>query len=150
MPDPDRNATVMRARELRRKPTLPEGLLWRVLRPRPSGLKFRRQHPIGWYIADLYCPAARLIIEVDGESHIMGDNPTHDLRRDRWLRSQGLAVVRFGAGEVMNNLDGVLGEIIRMASGRLTPPPPARARPPPPPVAGGEVVGALSLALSRP
>ena len=44
----DRNTVVMRARELRRRPTLPEGLLWQVLRKRPNGLKFRRQHPLGW------------------------------------------------------------------------------------------------------
>jgi len=119
MRSPDRNETVMRARELRRKPTLPEGLLWQALKPRPNGLKFRRQHPIGWYIADFYCAAAQLIIEIDGESHIMGDRPEHDLRRDHWLRRQGLQVIRFGAADVMNDLDAVVRTIVRTALGRL-------------------------------
>jgi very-short-patch-repair endonuclease len=115
----DRNQTVMRARELRRKPTLPEGLLWQALRPRPNGIKFRRQHPIGWYIADFYCAAASLVIEVDGESHIMGDRPDRDIRRDQWLQAQGLHVVRFNAADVMNDLDAVVWSIIRTALSRL-------------------------------
>jgi very-short-patch-repair endonuclease len=108
----DRNTTVLRARELRRRPTLPEGLLWQALRQRPSGLKFRRQHPLGWYIADFYCPAARLVVEVDGESHSMGANPQHDARRDDWLRRQGLRVLRFAARDVMKDLDSVVTAII--------------------------------------
>lgn len=107
----DRNAVVMRAREQRRRPTLPEGLLWQILRQRPDGFKFRRQHPFGWYVVDFYCPAARLVIEVDGEAHSMGDNPQHDLRRDRWLQEQGLRVVRFNAADVMNDLDSVVTAI---------------------------------------
>ena len=119
MPQPDRNLTVVLARELRRKPTLPEGLVWQALRPRPNGLKFRRQHPIGWYIADFYCAAARLIVEIDGESHVMGDRPEHDLRRDQWLRAQGMEVVRFHATDVMRDLDAVVRSIIHAASSRL-------------------------------
>jgi very-short-patch-repair endonuclease len=75
--------------------TLPEGLLWRVLRERPAGLKFRRQHPIGRCIVDFYCAAARLVVGVDGISHEMDDRPTRDRERDHWLRSQGLTVMRF-------------------------------------------------------
>ena len=108
----DRNATILKARELRRKLSLPEGLLWRVLRNRPQGLKFRRQHPIGWYIVDFYCPAAKLVVEVDGESHSMGDAPRHDLTRDEWLRKQGLRVTRFAAADVMKDLESVLTEIL--------------------------------------
>ena len=119
MREPDRNLTVMRARELRRKPTLPECLLWQALRSRPNGLKFRRQHPIGWYIADFYCSAARLIVEIDGEYHNIGDRPDHDIRRDNWLGRQGLQVLRFSAVEVMNDLDAVVQEIVRMALCRL-------------------------------
>jgi very-short-patch-repair endonuclease len=108
----DRNITVMRARELRRRPTLPEGLLWQALRQRPDGFKFRRQHPVGWYIADFYCPATRLVIEIDGQSHSMGDNPQHDQRRDRWLSEQGLRVIRFAASDVMKDLESVLTAIL--------------------------------------
>lgn len=108
----DRNAVLMRAREQRRRPSLPEGLLWQALRTRPDGFKFRRQHPFGWYITDFYCPAANLVIEVDGESHSMGDRPEQDARRDEWLRRQGLRVIRFAAADVMNDLNSVVTAII--------------------------------------
>jgi very-short-patch-repair endonuclease len=88
----DKNETVLRARALRRNLTLPEALLWQVLRRRPNGFKFRLQHPIGRCIVDFYCAAAKLVIEVDGQSHSMGDNPQRDLRQDAWLRSAGLRV----------------------------------------------------------
>ena len=108
----DRNTTVVRARELRRSPTLQEGLLWQALRTRPEGLKFRRQHPIGPYIADFYCAAAKLVVEVDGQSHSMGDRASHDARRDDWMEAQGLRIVRFDAADVMNDLQSVVTAII--------------------------------------
>jgi very-short-patch-repair endonuclease len=107
----DRNAVVLKARELRRKPTLPEGLLWQALKSRPNGLKFRRQHPIGWYIVDFFCSAARLVVEVDGASHSMGNRPEHDERRDAWLRAQGFHVIRFAATDVMKDLGSVVTAI---------------------------------------
>ena len=111
MPPPrEKNETVLKARALRRNMTLPEGLLWRVLRERPEGLKFRRQHPIGRCIVDFYCPAAKLVI---GESHSMGDRPERDARRDWWLKSQGLRILRFNAGDVMKDLQTVLTAINR-------------------------------------
>jgi very-short-patch-repair endonuclease len=113
----DRNAVVMKARELRRSPTLPEGLLWQRLRIRPGDLKFRRQHPIGPYIVDFYCPAARLVVEVDGESHGMGDRPARDARRDHWLREQGLRVVRFNAADVMKDVGSAVTGILVAARG---------------------------------
>ena len=109
MPPPrEKNAIVLRARALRREMTLPEGMLWQMLRQRPDGLKFRRQHPIGRYVVDFYCPAARLVIEVDGESHSRGDRPERDHQRDAWLKSQGLRVLRIAAGEVFQNLHAVV------------------------------------------
>jgi very-short-patch-repair endonuclease len=108
----DRNAITVRARELRRKMTLPEGLLWQILRTRPNGFKFRRQCPIGWYVVDFYCPAARLVIEVDGESHSMGDHPDRDASRDQWLRDRGLRVIRFTAVDVMKDLHSVITAIL--------------------------------------
>ena len=104
----DRNAVLMRAREQRRRPSLPEALLWQVLRQRPNGFKFRRQHPFGWYVADFYCAAAKLVVEVDGESHSMGDRPDHDARRDASLRKQELRVIRFSAADVMKDLESVV------------------------------------------
>src|SRR5438874_10255390 len=111
-PRREKNDTVLRARALRRDMTLPEGMLWQVLRQRPDGFKFRRQHPIGRCIVDFYCPAARLAIEVDGEAHRMGERPERDQRHDAWLIRQGLRVIRFGAVDVMSDLEAVLTAII--------------------------------------
>jgi very-short-patch-repair endonuclease len=113
----EKTEMVLRARALRRNMTLPEGMLWRVLRQRPEGLKFRCQHPIGRFIVDFYCPAAKLVIEVDGMSHDMGDRPERDARRDTWLGEQNLRVVRFPASDVINNLQSVVTAIL-LACGR--------------------------------
>jgi very-short-patch-repair endonuclease len=67
-------ATVIRARKLRRIMTSPEVRLWQYLRTSPEGLKFSRQHPVGRFVLDFYCPSARTAIEVDGLVHDMGDN----------------------------------------------------------------------------
>jgi very-short-patch-repair endonuclease len=74
-------------------------------------LKFRRQHPLGPYVADFYCASAKLVVEVDGESHSMGDRPSHDARRDRWLKEQGLRVIRIDAADVMDDLGSVITAI---------------------------------------
>jgi very-short-patch-repair endonuclease len=110
-PPREKNDAVLRARALRRNLTLPEGLLWRELRKRPAGLKYRRQHPFGRCIVDFYCPAARLVIEIDGMSHDMADRPDRDQRRDMWLRGQGMSVLRFAATDVMNDLQAVVTAI---------------------------------------
>ena len=110
------NSTIVRARELRRAMSLPEGLLWQELRKRPDGLKFRRQHPIGQYVAGFYCPAAKLVIEVDGVSHDMGDRPQRDERRDAWLAEQGYQVIRVTAGDVMRDVQLVLNGILSACS----------------------------------
>jgi very-short-patch-repair endonuclease len=75
-------SNVKRARELRRKMSLPEVILWQQLRRRPGGFKFRRQHPAGPYALDFYCEEARLCIEVDGSAHDFGDAPIADEKRD--------------------------------------------------------------------
>ena len=111
-PRREKNETILKARALRRDMTLPEGILWQALRKRPSGLKFRRQHPIGRCIVDFYCPAARLVIEVDGLSPDMGGNPAKDQRRDMWLREQGMRIVRFAARDVMRDLQAVVDAIL--------------------------------------
>ena len=111
----DRNETVLRARRLRRSMTLPEGLLWQALRKRPDGFKFRRQHPLGPYIADFYCAMARLVIEVDGAVHGYDVRAAGDARRDEWMRGQGLRVVRVGAVDVMRDLDAVVRLIVAKA-----------------------------------
>ncbi|HEX8668298.1 MAG TPA: DUF559 domain-containing protein [Allosphingosinicella sp.] len=97
--------TVARARALRRQLTQPEARLWQVLRTRPDELKFRKQHPIGPYVLDFYCPAAKLDIEVDGDAHDMGSNPARDARRDAWLRERGLQVLRIPAAHLYGDIE---------------------------------------------
>jgi very-short-patch-repair endonuclease len=79
--------------------------------------KFRRQHPLDRCTADFYCAAAKLVVEVDGDSHDMGDGPAQDARRDAWLRGQGLHVIRFNAGDVMKDVGSVVTAIL-VACGR--------------------------------
>jgi very-short-patch-repair endonuclease len=94
----------------------PELALWQVLRSRPTGLKFRRQHPSGRYVADFYCHEARLIVEVDGEAHNRGSRPTRDAKRDSWFAARGLAVLRVSASDVLDDLDAVLRQILDTAA----------------------------------
>lgn len=104
------NKTVERARDLRRRLTLPEVLLWTALRGRRlDGLRFRRQHPIGPYILDFYCEDLRLAIEVDGSGHEHPDQALHDDRRTDWLNQRGVAVHRIAARRILEDLDSVLG-----------------------------------------
>jgi len=100
--------TIERARSLRSSMTPPELLLWARLRHRTPGLpSFRRQHPMPPYILDFYCSAARLAIEIDGQSHGMGGRPAHDVRREKFLIDQGLRVLRYPAELVMRDPNGV-------------------------------------------
>jgi very-short-patch-repair endonuclease len=105
--------TFKRARALRRDMSLPEVVLWDAVRGgRLNGLRFRRQHPIGPYILDFYCPSARLAVEVDGAIHDHPDQLRHDARRDAWLSAQGIHVVRLMATDVLR--DDILEAVLRM------------------------------------
>jgi very-short-patch-repair endonuclease len=96
------------ARRLREASTQAENLLWRRLRRYPvTGTHFRRQVPIGPYIVDFACMAARLIIEVDGSQHSRDDLRRRDEARTRWLESEGYRVMRFWNNDLAN-MDGVL------------------------------------------
>ena len=100
------------ARTLRRDATPAERKLWPALRNRAlGGAKFRRQWPCGRYILDYAAVGARLAIEVDGESHAVGDGPARDAIRDAWLEGQGWRMLRFTNREVLGKLDGVLQTI---------------------------------------
>ncbi|KQT31899.1 hypothetical protein ASG29_08425 [Sphingomonas sp. Leaf412] len=105
-----------RARRLRRAMSLPEVLLWQRLRRRAGEVKFRRQHPLAPYVADFYCPAARLVVEVDGEAHNRADAPAHDARRDEWMRSRGLNVLRIAAADILRDPDAVAASVAAAAS----------------------------------
>ena len=103
---------VKRARELRREMSLPEVLLWQVLRKRPEGLKFRKQFPIGEITVDFACLERRLIVEIDGEGHSFGDQPRRDAARDAVLRREGFRVMRIAARDVLRDMDAVLRGIV--------------------------------------
>ena len=126
---------VYTARRLRRQMTLPEVMLWQLLRGSPGGIKFRRQHPIGRYVVDFFCGAAGLAIEIDGRVHDGPGRASADLRRDAYLREHGLHVVRIAAADVLADSDRVATEIIALAGAPLHPQPSAGG---PPPRAGEE------------
>jgi very-short-patch-repair endonuclease len=112
----------------------PEVLLWQRLRGSPGGVRFRRQHPVGPdYAIDFYCAAARLAVEVDGEVHAKPDAPEYDARRDAYLRSRGLKVVRVPARDILRDADGAADAIVALAS---TPLHHRASRDGPPPRAG--------------
>ncbi|MCP9443095.1 MAG: DUF559 domain-containing protein [Nitrospira sp.] len=103
-----------RSRELRREMTPPERKLWQALRNRQVKVKFRRQHPIGPYIADFYSRDTHLVVEVDGAAaHGTAEAIVHDQARDAYLQSLGLRVFRVSAAAVMHDLEGVC-EAIRL------------------------------------
>ena len=106
------------AQRLRKEMTSPEIGLWLALRRNEMGLRFRRQHSADGYVLDFYCAPAMPAIEVDGEAHARGDRPARDAVRDAWLASQGVRVLRYPANEVLTNLEGVVRQIIAVATGR--------------------------------
>lgn len=111
--------SVPRARHLRRTMTMPERVLWNLLRDRRQcDLKFRRQVPVGPYTADFYCADAGLIVELDGASHA-GDRREHDAERDKWMQDRGLVVLRFSVSTFMRAKSGVVRSIVATAKARI-------------------------------
>jgi adenine-specific DNA-methyltransferase len=103
------NPKAKRARSLRKSMTDAERKLWSLLRNRKlSGYKFRRQVPIGPYVADFLCFEARLIVEADGGQHAAAG---HDSVRDEWLHSEGYTVLRFWNSDIFDNPEGVLQKL---------------------------------------
>ena len=109
-----------RARTLRKQMTPPELRLWTVLKSRPEGFKFRRQHPLGSYIFDFFCHEAAVAIEIDGLAHELCSNPQRDARRDAWVAEHGVRTLRFRATDVRDNLEGVLITIVGECRRRST------------------------------
>ena len=116
-----------RAKQLRQTMTRAETLLWRYLKAnRLDGLGFRRQLPVRNYIADFVCLSAKLVVELDGESHDSDERQKADRKRDAFFTSEGFEVLRFTNEQVMSGLEGAL-EVIRQATAsriRGTPPSP--------------------------
>jgi very-short-patch-repair endonuclease len=104
---------LTQARRLRRAMTVAETMLWRGLRNRGIGAKFRRQVPVGPYVADFLCIDARLIVELDGPPHEEAEQHFLDTRRDVWLVTQGWQVLRFSNDIVIGGGNIVLEEIQR-------------------------------------
>jgi very-short-patch-repair endonuclease len=105
------------ARTLRENPTEAERRLWSRLRKRQlDGYRFRRQAPLGPYVVDFACLAARLVIEVDGGQHSW--RTEQDAMRKAWLEANGFQVLRFWNNEVQSNLDGVLETVRRTLQNR--------------------------------
>lgn len=101
-----RHALSSKAKALRQNQTEAEKIIWHALKAgRFEGLKFRRQFSVGSYIADFACPAARLIIEIDGGQHCENAD---DEMRTAFLQREGFEVIRFWNNDVMDNLDGLL------------------------------------------
>jgi len=93
-----------------------ETSLWRHLKAhRLAALGFRRQSPVGNYIADFVARSRKLVVEIDRESHDFDERIRHDARRDRWFASRGYRVLRFTNDEVMKNLEGVVLAISQAA-----------------------------------
>jgi very-short-patch-repair endonuclease len=103
-----------KARQLRREMSLPEVLLWQLLKNKGTGFRFRRQHPLGPYVLDFYCPELRLAVEVDGISHDLGDRPDRDAARKTWLVDQGIELTSFPAAEVLKDVTAVADTILRL------------------------------------
>ena len=112
--------TLKRARKLRGEMSLPEVLLWRELRKRPGGFKFRRQHPAGVYILDFYCAAIRLAIEVDGFAHDSIDGARKDAARSHFLRSQHVATLRVPARVLLEDIGSAVIRITEVCNQRAT------------------------------
>jgi very-short-patch-repair endonuclease len=112
VPDNLRAKMMVVAREFRKAPMPSEAILWEALRGRRlAGRKFRRQQPIGPFVVDFFCPADRLIVEVDGGVH--ESQRAADREREKLLKSLGLRFVRVSAEQVETNLPAVLANIHR-------------------------------------
>jgi very-short-patch-repair endonuclease len=116
-----RQTLVSRAREMRKEMPLAEVLLWNRLRGDQLGVRFRRQHRVGSYIADLFAHAAKLVVEADGDSH--AEREEYDEKRTYWMNQKGLRVMRFTNDDVITNLDSVVQSIADCCSSAARPSP---------------------------
>jgi very-short-patch-repair endonuclease len=105
-------AKKMQRRELRSRLTPAESYLWSYLQLRQlRGRKFRRQHSVGPYILDFYCPSEKLAVELDGSTHDHEAAQNYDGKRNAFLKALGIRTLRFENEEVRRNMEGVLRAI---------------------------------------
>ena len=115
------------AKQLRNNQTEAELFLWNYLKfIKISGVRFKRQHPILYFIADFYCHKAKLIIEVDGDYHNLPEQYMYDKNRDEELEEFGLKVMRFTNDQVLNDIENVLNIIEGEINNRIMSPAPKR------------------------
>lgn len=107
------NLLKRNAKSNRRYPTTAEAMLWENVRGKALGVRFRRQHQIGSYIADFVCLKYNLVVEVDGGYHYFGNQIISDEIRTKYLESQGFTVIRFDNNEVLQDIEGVIAKIKR-------------------------------------
>ncbi|MBT4120959.1 MAG: endonuclease domain-containing protein [Candidatus Magasanikbacteria bacterium] len=95
--------------------TMPEGekILWKALKSRRIQYKFRRQYSIGPFIVDFYCPEVKLVVEVDGETHLDEEVIKYDKQRQKYLENKGLKVIRFESGEVFGDPNIVADDVFK-------------------------------------
>jgi very-short-patch-repair endonuclease len=110
---------TQRSRDMRHPLTPVEAKVWARVRNQQLGYKIRRQHPIGHFIADFYCAQAKLVIEIDGDSHAEPDQVEYDAARTGWLEMRGYRVLRFQNEAVHRNLEVVLESLRAACAGRV-------------------------------
>ena len=103
---------LFQRRSLRNNSTSAESTLWLLIKGKQlDGRKFQRQHSVGYYVLDFYCPAEKLAIELDGEAHFTDAGLEHDKIRSKFINDLGIRIVRFENFEVFEDPDGVLEKI---------------------------------------
>jgi very-short-patch-repair endonuclease len=120
---PHRN--IQTARMLRKNMTDVERLLWSRLRANQLGVKFRRQVPLGTYIADFMSLKEKIVIELDGSQHYEENGIKEDKIRDEYFRKEGFTVLRFSNAEIIENVDGIIDmiwELLQKMTPTLSPP----------------------------
>ena len=112
--------SIDKARNLRREQTKAESVFWNAVRNRQFyDLKWRRQVPVGRYIADFLCESKKLIIELDGGQHATDDARRYDKKRSQILQQYGYRVIRFWNDGILNNLNGILDGILDSLANEL-------------------------------
>ncbi len=110
------NARLKLARQLRRAITIAEKKLWSLIRQNKLGVHFRRQVPIGPYVADFFSRQAKLVLEVDGSQHLQEEYLQKDIQRKSFFEKRGYRILRFNNLEVLSNTEGVTQQIMECLS----------------------------------
>lgn len=111
----NRSSMTLRRRQLRNSMPRAEIFLWaRLKKKQIMGYKFRRQHSIGYYVIDFYCPKLKLAIEVDGDSHFSEEGKKYDLKRENYIKSFGIRFLRITNLDVYNNMGGIIEKLMEI------------------------------------